>query len=204
MKDFKNILTRFKVLFPQEESNSPFTWFGFECGIGWYNIINNAFEAICADYFQAEYRLKYFQKYLDDLDEYYAFERKYSKKDQDLSDEALLKNLNEKIDESKSELELRKQELPEVAQIKEKFGTLRLYLDSVSLKFDCVVHYAGMMSAVTCEDCGNAGETYRMGWHRTLCREHAVQQYGEDAVSKYEDDRKAIKEITELGEKQGE
>jgi hypothetical protein len=41
------------------------------------------------------------------------------------------------------------------------------------------------MSGRTCEECGKPGQTYYMGWHRTLCEKHADENYGEDAHARY-------------------
>jgi hypothetical protein len=42
------------------------------------------------------------------------------------------------------------------------------------------------MSEVTCEICGNVGKTYRTRWHKTLCKEHAIERYGENVVKEAE------------------
>ena len=77
--------------------------------------------------------------------------------------------------------------MPVVAQIKEKFGTLRLYMDNYK-EFDYgVIQMAEEMSAFTCEICGCAAETYTIGWHKTLCTAHAIEKYGEDKVVSYKE-----------------
>jgi hypothetical protein len=61
----------------------------------------------------------------------------------------------------------------EAAQVKEKFGTLSFYLDSVPEgHYDAVyaiVREAEAASAVTCEMCGEPGKLRGGGWIRTLC-----------------------------------
>lgn len=59
-----------------------------------------------------------------------------------------------------------------VDQVKEKFGTLRFYYTGGDDYVDGVVRMAEAMTAFTCEQCGNAGETRHGGWVRTLCDEH--------------------------------
>ena len=54
-------------------------------------------------------------------------------------------------------------------QIKEKFGTLRLYHDGGDSYCDGVVDMAEAMSAVTCERCGAPGKPNDGGWISTLC-----------------------------------
>jgi len=81
--------------------------------------------------------------------------------------EALLKNnpYNVKIND----------EVPQVVavQVKEKFGTLRFYVDGGDDTTDGMIRMAEAMSAVTCEVCGSPGECRGGGWIRTLCDLHA-------------------------------
>jgi hypothetical protein len=90
----------------------------------------------------------------------------------------------------------------EFAQVKEKYGGLRLYIDvdypeghkfkdvvvqdaEESLKEEInqlwrdiytIVGEAEKKSYRTCEVCGNTGETRSGGWVRTLCDEHANEK----------------------------
>ena len=60
-----------------------------------------------------------------------------------------------------------------VAQIKEKFGTLRFYIGACPNETYEQVHKlirtAEAISGVTCEDCGQPGTPQKGGWLRTLC-----------------------------------
>lgn len=85
-------------------------------------------------------------------------------------------------------------------QVKEKFGTLRVYhhlefsdsfreqakvypdarriMESYSDYVDGIIHMAEIVSSRTCEDTGKPGEMHvsggtRLGWYRTLNREYA-------------------------------
>lgn len=58
---------------------------------------------------------------------------------------------------------------PTFAQIKEKFGTLRVYIDGGDAVSEAVIAFAESMSAVTCEECGERGEVRDGSWIRTLC-----------------------------------
>jgi hypothetical protein len=66
-----------------------------------------------------------------------------------------------------------------VAQIKEKFGTLRFYWDgdmsdATKSKVDEAIALAVARSACTCEICGAEGRLYSRGdWLATACAEHA-------------------------------
>jgi hypothetical protein len=61
----------------------------------------------------------------------------------------------------------------EAAQVKEKFGGLRFYVDGCdSDSFDEIhkhIREAEELSYKTCERCGQPGETKGGGWVRTLC-----------------------------------
>ena len=63
-----------------------------------------------------------------------------------------------------------------VAQIKEKFGTLRFYYDGGDETISGMVTMAEAISSVTCEVCGSPGKLRQGGWLRTLCDEHEVKK----------------------------
>jgi hypothetical protein len=60
-----------------------------------------------------------------------------------------------------------------VAQIKEKFGTLRFYENGGDLYIAAYIQMAQSMSALICEVCGNRGVLRGGGWIKTLCDVHA-------------------------------
>jgi len=70
-------------------------------------------------------------------------------------------------------LRLRRRHYPfvEATQVKEKFGTLRFYLDTpLGDEIDALVDKAEAASGVTCEACGCPGSLRcRKGWYSTLC-----------------------------------
>jgi len=57
------------------------------------------------------------------------------------------------------------------SQIKEKYGTIRLYHDGGDAYCQGVISMAEAMSAMTCELCGDPGKTNAIGWLLTLCEE---------------------------------
>ena len=63
-------------------------------------------------------------------------------------------------------------DFPKVAQIKEKFGTLRFYVDGGDDFTNGVATMAELMSGRTCETCGSIGSKRSGGWIRTLCDKH--------------------------------
>jgi len=61
---------------------------------------------------------------------------------------------------------------PLAAQVKEKYGTLRFYVDqAVDAHHNIIDHYEHM-SSKTCEVCGEPGQRRMGGWIRTLCETH--------------------------------
>lgn len=55
------------------------------------------------------------------------------------------------------------------AQVKEKFGGLRFYVDNCDDYVRGVIVMAESMSCRICEDCGSLGKKRSGGWIRTLC-----------------------------------
>ena len=58
---------------------------------------------------------------------------------------------------------------PQIQQVKEKFGTLRFYIDSADDYIDGLVAMAESESSRTCEDCGVPGTMRNKGWIRVRC-----------------------------------
>jgi hypothetical protein len=63
-----------------------------------------------------------------------------------------------------------------VAQMKEKFGTLRFYYDGGDEYIRGLVSMAETMSEITCEECGKPGQLRQANWLKTLCDEHHEQR----------------------------
>lgn len=54
-------------------------------------------------------------------------------------------------------------------QIKEKFGTLRLYLSEETPFIGGVIAMAEEMSSCICDECGHPGKSKALGWLKTRC-----------------------------------
>ena len=59
----------------------------------------------------------------------------------------------------------------EAVQVKEKYGTLRFYINGGDDYVDGLVSMAENMSAFICEQCGDAGSIRGKGWYTTRCDE---------------------------------
>lgn len=68
--------------------------------------------------------------------------------------------------------------IPEVefVQIKEKFGSLRIYIYGGDEYIEGVIDMAEDMSYMTCEKCGNPGTPSKTGWIKVLCEEHHLER----------------------------
>ena len=65
------------------------------------------------------------------------------------------------------------------SQVKEKFGGLRFYTNGYTDVIQGMISMAESMSYRTCEVCGNPGRSNNYGWISTLCDTHRLER-GED------------------------
>lgn len=62
------------------------------------------------------------------------------------------------------------------AQVKEKFGGLRFYMEESTPFIDGAISLAEDMSFTICEVCGNVGKPRNFSWVRTLCDHHEEEE----------------------------
>jgi hypothetical protein len=144
---------------------------GFECGDGWYNIIDVLCGMLCNEYLGAKSRYEY-------LSETGVGSVLYGTKT--VTQEA--------VDEAKQKMEEEAAKVPIASQVKEKFGGLRFYVMAASRTHYEYISFAESMSYRTCEQCGAPGKTYTDGWHTTLCDIHAAMAGREECESVEEDE----------------
>jgi len=166
------LCAKYPLIFKDRNENMQRTamcW-GFECGDGWYNIIDTLCGLLTSDYRQAQSR-------------YESIKDKVNQPQWEGS-----KNLitQEKIDEAKAKLDEETLRVPVAVQVKEKFGGLRFYVQAATDKHYSYISFAESMSYRTCEECGNPGKTYTDGWHMTLCDIHAAMN-GKEEEYEYEE-----------------
>jgi hypothetical protein len=182
----KALVEKYPLIFANRHGDPKETlmcW-GFECGDGWYNIIDNLCSLIQNHINAISERRETMSRYnimVGDAknDDWNAFNDYY-------------KHLKPQHREDYKERTLSAEILPipEVipqvvaVQIKEKFGTLRFYYEGGDEYIQGLVRMAESMSAVTCETCGAPGKTRGPGWIRTLCdfheEEYQKRQGGND------------------------
>lgn len=63
-------------------------------------------------------------------------------------------------------------EKPKASQVKEKFGSLRFYMDSPTNEMNDLIYIFQDISGKTCEICGDKGKSCKKGtWVKTLCED---------------------------------
>jgi hypothetical protein len=88
----------------------------------------------------------------------------------------IIATLCEQLNGLAEELKLTDDSWPYFLQIKEKFGTLRTYINFSGFKDEVsqdkvrnIIEQASLSSAITCERCGQPGSFRNTGWVHTYC-----------------------------------
>lgn len=89
---------------------------------------------------------------------------------------SLCKQIVEHINLKYHDLPETKRPYPLVKQIKEKFGTLRFYVDRKDFEISMMISDAKEISSRTCEVCGSPGTLRPGSWVKTLCDKHAKER----------------------------
>lgn len=157
---------------------------GFDCGDGWYNII----DALCAN---IQHRIDWSEKTYQMDTKYNAMLEQVLSGRREAYDEYFQTSVK---DESKREEYFQtwlkvakhrqvKDPIPQAiaVQVKEKFGTLRFYIDGGNEVIHALIGMAESMSARTCEKCGSPGRLRGKTWLYTACDAHT------DEVDLYEE-----------------
>ena len=143
---------------------------GFECGDGWFQILNQLMGNI-------QHHIDWKERQREVAIKFRKIAEQLKAGDSTLFDEEHKDLLNQDY------VEKRKQEfiddplreipdpIPQVTldQVKEKFGTLRFYYSGGDDYIRGLVSMAESMSGVTCEECSAPAQTHGPGWIRTIC-----------------------------------
>lgn len=119
---------------------------GFECGDGWFNILDQLMANI--------------QHHID-----------WKEKQRNWIIVSNSKMAPEEMQEVPPEIQQ-----VTLDQVKEKLGTLRFYYSGGDDYISGLVSMAESMSGVTCEKCGKPGETMGTRWFTTRCEEHKPKE----------------------------
>lgn len=138
----------FKDLFIyKDDINRSLMKFGFDHGDGWYDLVYEICSSIKHEVDIYNERIKTYNRLVEENSEF----------------------LSEWKDFDPTPMEY-----PQIVQIKEKFGQLRVYLDHTDRRIFERIHgmirFAEYMSGHICENCGNRGTIRRdRMWIQTLC-----------------------------------
>jgi hypothetical protein len=151
---------------------------GFECGDGWFQILNQLMGNI-------QHHIDWRERQRDVAIKFRNMAEQLKAGDSTLFDEEHKDLLNrDYVEKRKQEfIENPLREIPEpiaqvtLDQVKEKFGTLRFYYTGGDDYISGLVSMAESMSGVTCEECGKPGTQTPGGWIKTVCVEHGGVDY---------------------------
>lgn len=177
----KKLFEKYPEIFAQKDlpkTQTLMCW-GFECGDGWYELI----DMLCAC---IQHHIKYnvnetsYKPYGKPLSKYWW--------------KSLVKQLRLALAHfiDPSYFKVTKENIQvEAVQVKEKFGTLRFYYNGGNEYIDGLVSFAESMSSIICENCGQPGKTNDSGWRSTLCSQCRSNQEQEriDAAKEWEEKR---------------
>lgn len=173
----KQLCKKYPKIFKDRHADMQTTamcW-GFECGPGWYNIIDK----LCSN---IQHHINWSRKQrLSDLRYNRALKKalngdhsgllkffSYGREITEYTKQSVEYEINRATYRTPTKA------VPQVVaeQVKEKFGGLRFYYRGGDDYISGLSAMAESMSYITCEDCGNPGKPNKIGWIRTLCTTH--------------------------------
>jgi len=151
---------------------------GFECGDGWFQILNQLMGNI-------QHHIDWKERQREVAIRFRKMTEQLKAGDSTLFDEEYKDMINQEYKEKRKQelVDDPLREIPEpipqvtLDQVKEKFGTLRFYYSGGDDYISGLVSMAESMSGVTCETCGKPGTSTSGGWIKTACVEHGGQDY---------------------------
>ena len=151
---------------------------GFECGDGWFQILNQLMGNI-------QHHIDWKEKQRKWAIDYNYMAAQCKAGNFDLFEEENKNITNEEYKNKRlaeivaGDFRTVPESIPQVTldQVKEKFGTLRFYYSGGDDYISGLVSMAESMSGITCETCGKPGTSTGGGWIKTACVEHGGQDY---------------------------
>ena len=143
---------------------------GFECGDGWFNILDQLMGSI-------QHHIDWKEKQRAGAIKYNEMATQAKSGNFDLFEEDMKALPNDEYKEKRlveivaGDFRTVPESIPQVTldQVKEKFGTLRFYYSGGDDYISGMVSLAESLTGVTCESCGNVGERRGGGWVHTYC-----------------------------------
>jgi hypothetical protein len=149
------LFEKYPKIFVQKDldmTQTSMCW-GIACGDGWFNILDTLCAQIQSHVDSPRENLIRFQRFLEEsrakneIDNITYWERQVQK--------------------TKEKIKRRPQ--IEAVQVKEKYGTLRFYVNRHDDVVDAIIDFAEEMSGCTCDKCGSPASTSNKGWQETKC-----------------------------------
>lgn len=149
------------------QAKSPMHY-GFQCGDGWFNLLNMLCESIENHIYNLKRNNEFNQGQLD------------------LAKAGKLEQMHDWMRDiyQKGELVIKKVPDISIEEVKEKFGQLRFSVKGADDSIRGMIQMASAMSATICEECGKPGKlsSTNSGWIRVLCKEHSAKSDAELAI----------------------
>lgn len=153
----KALSQRYPLIFKRRNGDplpEDFCW-GIGGGDGWYDLIDAMCGLICWPYEQARE----------------SYERARSREGQvERNGEVYYTAVA--VERARLKMKTELEEIPVAVQVKEKYGTLRFYVDGGGPRAHLHIEFAEYMSGRICDVCGAPGKQRGGGWVRTLCEKH--------------------------------
>ena len=151
---------------------------GFECGDGWFPILNQLMGNI-------QHHIDWKEKQRKWAMEYNEMAAQAKAGNFDLFEEANKSLTNKEYKNEKlaeiiaGDFRQVPDSIPQVTldQVKEKFGTLRFYYSGGDEYISGMVTMAEAISGITCETCGKPGTRTGGSWVKTACVEHGGEDF---------------------------
>ena len=147
--------------------------FGCECDDGWYRVLDHLFgylTRLMTHPLEVDYVDDYKNKHRQNKD-YYSKYCAYKF----LPPQIILDQVKEKYGTLRVYYHTTMDDIPEdvwgILNLKEFYAVMEKYNHHI----DSAIAYAEYQSSVTCEVTGTEGELYSKGWFRTLCPEEAAK-----------------------------
>ena len=165
---------------------------GFECGDGWFNILNQLMS-------QIQHHIDWNEKQRKWAIDYNEMAAQAKAGNFDLFETSMKYRPNDEYKEKRlaeivsGDFRQIPESIPQVTldQVKEKFGTLRFYYTGGDDEISGMVRMAESMSGVTCEECSAPAKPHGPGWIRTICEpcEQAREVKRAKEMAEYESQR---------------
>ena len=150
---------------------------GFACGDGWFNILNQLMSNI-------QHHIDWKEKQREYAIEYNKIAHQCKEGNFELFEKSMDSAVNQEYKNKRlaeiiaGDFRAVPESIPQVTldQVKEKFGTLRFYYTGGDDEISGMVRMAESWASKSCEECGNVGKRSGEGWVRTLCDFHIAER----------------------------